>query len=396
MDDSVLSRTALPVLLTSSLLRAIISLDPSLDIHLDCVFFHTQLLHITSVAVWISLSITCFALLWRIVTSTTRRGRFAAVLSRAAQSSLLLFSLLRVVKIFFPRPISSLDAGLDNNTQLLYGVSVSMWISLTITCFVLFLLWQIVHYRAAKFALGAGTILAVPYAVWVIDAIYQQWVSSFSVAFQFVYAVPSIAFLAHSTYQAYFVFKCWKCLRLKKRAPVRLSWSAAWTNILYNVVMIAHMTSVAVVTIKDKRISELPLWFMAIELHYRLLAICVFCRLYYTACYTEARESGEELQNYRSTLVLRSAHLGDSRNFGSPLLKNVYMTIGLQPTCNNHEVLVVQPRLLPRNPPKNELPQNVAALACNSSSEDLGTRLDEFYTTDIQAVQQLSKEEICY
>ena len=119
MDDSVLSRTALPVLLTSSLLRAIISLDPSLDIHLDCVFFHTQLLHITSVAVWISLSITCFALLWRIVTSTTRRGRFAAVLSRAAQSSLLLFSLLRVVKIFFPRPISSLDAGLDNNTQLL-------------------------------------------------------------------------------------------------------------------------------------------------------------------------------------------------------------------------------------------------------------------------------------
>ena len=392
MDDSVLSRTALPVLLTSSLLRAIISLDPSLDIHLDCVFFHTQLLHITSVAVWISLSITCFALLWRIVTSTTRRGRFAAVLSRAAQSSLLLFSLLRVVKIFFPRPISSLDAGLDNNTQLLYGVSVSMWISLTITCFVLFLLSQIVHYRAAKFALGTGTILAVPYVVWVIDAIYQQWVSSFSVAFQIVYAVPSIAFLAHSTYQAYFVFMSWKYLRLKRRAPVRLSWSAAWTNILYNIVMIAHMTSVAVVTIKDKGINELPLWFMAIELHYRLLAICVFFRMYYTVCYTDEarRESGEELQN-RSALVLGS-QFGDNQNFGS------FALLYMRPACNNHEALVVQPRLPPRNPPKNELLQNVAVLACDNSSEDPGTMLEEFYVIDIQEqhVRQLSKEEVCF
>ena len=393
----MLSRTALPVLLTSSLLRAIISLDPSLDIHLDCVFFNTQLLHITSVAVWISLSITCFALLWRIVTSTTRRGRFAAVLSRAAQSSLLLFSLLRVVKIFFPRPISSLDAGLDNNTQLLYGVSVSMWISLTITCFVLFLLWQIVHYRAAKFALGAGTILAVPYVVWVIDAIYQQWVSSFSVAFQFVYAVPSIAFLAHSTYQAYFVFKCWKCLRLKKRAPVQLSWPAAWTNILYNTVMIAHMLSVAVVTIKDKRISDLPLWFMAIELHYRLLAICVFCRMYYTAWYTKARrESGEELHN-RSAFVVGPARVAeefdDNRNIGF-IIENYYMTIGLQPTHDKHEELVIQSRLLLWSSSGYDPPPNIAVY--DDPSESLGTMLDDLYTISReQHVQQPSKEEFC-
>ena len=347
MDDSVLSRAALPVLLASSLLRAVISLYPSLNIHLDCVFFNTQFLHITSVAVWISLSITCFALLWRIarVNSTTRGVRFAAVLSRAAQSILLIVSLLRAVVVIFPYPISSLDGGLGgDNTQLLNAVSVPMW-SLTITCFVLFLLWQIVHHRAATFALGAGTVLAVPYVVWVIDTIYQQWVSSFSVAFQFVYAVPSVAFLAHSTYQAYFVFSSWKYLRLNRRAPVQLSWSAAWTNMLYNTVMIAHMTSVAVVTIKEKGISELPLWFMAIELNYRLLAICVFCRMYYTIHYTDAVEScsnGEELQ-HRSLLIVIGSSCYDVQNVGSLVIEHAYMTEALPPTHDYYGALVTLP-----------------------------------------------------
>ena len=348
--DSLLSRTAIPVLLTASLLRAIISLDPgSLNIHLDCVFFHTQLLHITSVAVWISLSISCFALLSGIVRLVPQEVRFAVVLSQAAQSSLLLFSFLRVVKAIFPHPIgiTSLDGGLDTNTHLLHGVSVSVWISLTITCFVLFLLSQMVHYGAATYAFAckAGTVLAIPYIVWVVNVIYQQWVSTFSLAFQFVYAVPSIALLAHTTYQAYFVFSSWKCLRLNRQTPVQLSWSSAWTNILYNVVMIAHMTSVAVVIFKDKGISALPLWLMAIDLLYRLLAICVFCRMYYyMVCYTEAVElhsSVEELQ-HGSTLVIGSSRINlcDIRNV---VTEHVFTTIGLPPTHNYHGTLVAPP-----------------------------------------------------
>ena len=236
------ARAALPILLVFSILRALISLYPSLDLYLDYGTIHVQMLHVTSVAVWFSLSLTCIILLRTIVTST--RLQFdASVFTLGVRSALV-------------------------------------------------------------------TVVAIPYVVWIISFIYQQWVSSFTIFFQLIYAIPSITFFVHTIYQAYFVFSAWKCLGKSRPAPILLSWQATWTNILYNSVMIAHMASVAVFTIKDKGIYQLPMWFIANELYYRLMAICVFYRIYYTCNWFDSIESkDDQVQNgmlFRSSLVTLS------------------------------------------------------------------------------------------
>ena len=54
-----ITRDALPFLFYSSVLRSIISLYPWLDISVDVSGFHTQLLHFTSLTIWVTLSLIC-------------------------------------------------------------------------------------------------------------------------------------------------------------------------------------------------------------------------------------------------------------------------------------------------------------------------------------------------
>lgn len=58
-DAVAITRTVLPILLFSSVLRSLISLYPWLDISVDVGAFHTQLLHFTSLTIWITLSLIC-------------------------------------------------------------------------------------------------------------------------------------------------------------------------------------------------------------------------------------------------------------------------------------------------------------------------------------------------
>ena len=232
------AKAALPILLFFAILRALISLDPSLDVHLEYGEIHVQLVHVASVAVWFSVSWTCLSLLRTIVISST--------------STRLQFD------------TSAFHLGIRN-------------------AFV--------------------AVVAIPYVVWIISFIYEQWVSSFAIFFQLIYAIPSITFFVHTIYQAYFVFSAWKCLRNSRSAPIKLSWQATWTNILYNSVMIAHMASVAVFTIRDKGIYQLPMWFIANELYYRLMAICVFYRIYYKGNWYDPVEAKDEDCSFQASLV---------------------------------------------------------------------------------------------
>ena len=202
--------------------------------------------------------------------------RREVAISTAVLPVLLVCTVLRSIISLYPWLDISLDIG-TFHAQLVHFASLTIWITLSLTCQELLRIILKFRLGVAAFPLQRAicTALAAPYPILVVKFIYKQWVSSFAVPFQLIYLLPSTGFILHTTYQAYIVSGC-----LWERKPALLcAMSVRATTIQYNLVMICHMVSVALVYYDD--IDTLFFWFY-IDLLYRLSAIYVFNSYYRT------------------------------------------------------------------------------------------------------------------
>ena len=255
-----------------------------------------------------------------------------------AETALLLIllaaSVMRSLVSLYPWLDISLDISLNIGTfhmQLVHFASLTIWISLSL------IYQELLQIKILMFRLGVATYplqraictaLAAPYPFLVVIFIYKKWVSSFAVPFQLIYLLPSTGFILHTVCQAYIVSGClWeKRLDLLCAMPVRVR---------YNLVMICHMVSVALVYYND--IDTLFFW-AYIDLFYRLTAIIV------STCYNHTGNAQQE-QHPPLTVNSTSLYLNDNtrqeQTFNSNS-KSLYLVSDLQPTRDDpSEELVV-------------------------------------------------------
>lgn len=189
--------------------------------------------------------------------------------------------LLRFVFNFYP----SWDVLWDYPSLLIHiqaghVASYIIWVTLTITCFIL--LYMIENLRGEhKLALGTHKVIlsiaVILYHLWMIQFVYSKWGHHLAVVFQTTLTATVATFILHATYQMDTIFAN---LHAQENEVSELAskWSA-YVSIAFNVVMPLHVVTVITAAMEWSLPTILVFILVGCEFYHRYLAIRTFLRL---------------------------------------------------------------------------------------------------------------------
>ena len=158
--------------------------------------------------------------------------------------------------------------------------SYIIWVTLTITCFIL--LYMIENLRGEhKLALRTDKVIlsiaVILYHLWMLHFVYYKWGHHLAVIFQATLTATVATFILHATCQMDAIFANLYAQE-KEVSELASKWSA-YVSIAFNVVMPLHVITVVTAAIEWSLLTIVVFILVGCEFYHRYLAICTFLHL---------------------------------------------------------------------------------------------------------------------